>query len=159
MALSTGDLSTVCSYSSLHHFSSEKRHLPEDSNQLSICFESPSDVNDPVAEELKTAEKSAQSETGYNRFRKSFTKKITPHARKPIDPSCIHSFGFTLFSLQHPISEKNIAAACTASCDPEKSTFFLFSVRGLMDRSTGLLSIQNRASFTYPDSCSNRVYI
>ena len=24
---------------------------------------------------------------GYNRFRKSFTKKITPHARKPIDPS------------------------------------------------------------------------
>ena len=35
--------------------------------------------------------------------------------------SCIHSFGFTLFSLQHPISEKKIAAACAASCDPEKS--------------------------------------
>lgn len=33
--------------------SSEKRHLPEDANQLSICFESPSDVNDPVAEERK----------------------------------------------------------------------------------------------------------
>lgn len=35
--------------------SSEKRHLPEDAGQLSICFESPSDVNDPVAEEQKTA--------------------------------------------------------------------------------------------------------
>ena len=34
--------------------SSEKRHLPEDAGQLSICFESPSDVNDPVAEEQKT---------------------------------------------------------------------------------------------------------
>ncbi|WP_457851443.1 IS66 family transposase, partial [Bacteroides xylanisolvens] len=67
--------------------SSEKRHLPEDAGQLSICFESPSDVNDPVAEEQKTAGKSAKSENGYNRFRKSFTKKITPHARKPIDPS------------------------------------------------------------------------
>ena len=51
--------------------SSEKRHLPEDAGQLSICFESPSDVNDPVAEEQKTAEKSAKSENGYNRFRKS----------------------------------------------------------------------------------------
>lgn len=61
--------------------SSEKRHLPEDAGQLSICFESPSDVNDPVAEEQKTAEKSVKSENGYNRFRKSFTKKITPHAR------------------------------------------------------------------------------
>ena len=67
--------------------SSEKRHLPEDAGQLSICFESPSDVNDPVAEEQKTAGKSVTSENGYNRFRKSFTKKITPHARKPIDPS------------------------------------------------------------------------
>ena len=67
--------------------SSEKRHLPEDASQLSICFESPSDVNDPVAEEQKIAEKSVKSENGYNRFRKSFTKKITPHARKPIDPS------------------------------------------------------------------------
>ncbi|MFR5757956.1 MAG: hypothetical protein ACLUE2_06290 [Bacteroides cellulosilyticus] len=35
----------------------------------------------------KRLKESAQSETGYNRFRKSFTKKITPHARKPIDPS------------------------------------------------------------------------
>ena len=42
--------------------SSEKRHLPEDAGQLSICFESPSDVNDPVAEEQKTAGKSAKSE-------------------------------------------------------------------------------------------------
>ncbi len=67
--------------------SSEKRHLPEDAGQLSICFESPSDVNDPVAEEQKTAGKSVTSENGYNRSRKSFTKKITPHARKPIDPS------------------------------------------------------------------------
>lgn len=64
--------------------SSEKRHLPEDANQLSICFESPSDVNDPVAEERKTAEKSAQSETGYNRFRKSFTKRLLP---TPVSPS------------------------------------------------------------------------
>ena len=36
--------------------SSEKRHLPEDAGQLSICFESPSDVNDPVAEEQKPLE-------------------------------------------------------------------------------------------------------
>lgn len=67
--------------------SSEKRHLPEDAGQLSICFESPSDVGDPVAEEQKAVEKSSKSENGYSRFRKSFTKKITPHARKPIDPS------------------------------------------------------------------------
>lgn len=58
--------------------SSEKRHLPEDAGQLSICFESPSDVNDPVGEEHKAAEKSSKSENGYSRFRKSFTKKITP---------------------------------------------------------------------------------
>lgn len=44
--------------------SSEKRHLPEDAGQLSICFESPSDVNDPVAEEQKTAGKSVTSEIG-----------------------------------------------------------------------------------------------
>ena len=41
--------------------SSEKRHLPEDAGQLSICFESPSDVNDPVAEEQKIAEKSVST--------------------------------------------------------------------------------------------------
>ena len=64
--------------------SSEKRHLPEDAGQLSICFESPSDVNDPVAEEQKTAGKSVTSENGYNRFRKNFTKKITP---TPVSPS------------------------------------------------------------------------
>ena len=28
--------------------SSEKRHLPEDAGQLSICFESPSDVNELI---------------------------------------------------------------------------------------------------------------
>lgn len=67
--------------------SSEKRHLPEDAGQLEICFESPSDVSDPVAEEGKAAVKSARSENSYSRFRKSFTQKITPHARKPIDPS------------------------------------------------------------------------
>ena len=61
--------------------SSEKRHLPEDAGQLSICFESPSDVNDPVAEEQKTAGKSVTSENGYNRFRKSFTQK--DHSPRP----------------------------------------------------------------------------
>ena len=76
-----------------------------------------------------------------------------------ISTSCIHSFGFTLFSLQHPISEKKIAAACAASCDPEKSVFFLFKVNGLIERSTGLLSMQNCASLTYPDSCSKCVHI
>lgn len=64
--------------------SSEKRHLPEDASQLSICFESPSDVNDPVAEEQKIAEKSVKSENGYNRFRKSFTKRLLP---TPVSPS------------------------------------------------------------------------
>lgn len=67
--------------------SSEKRKLPEDSSQLLICFDSPTDVVDPVSEEKKTLEKSIKTEKGYNRFRKNFTKKITPHARKPIDPS------------------------------------------------------------------------
>lgn len=60
-----------------------------------------------------------------------------------ISTSSIHSLGLILFSLQHPSNEKNMAAACAASCDPEKSTFFLFKVRGLMERSTGLLSIRN----------------
>lgn len=67
--------------------SSEKRNLPEDSSQLRICFDSPTDVEDPVSEEKKVAEKSVKTEKGYNRFRKTFTQKITPHARKPIDPS------------------------------------------------------------------------
>lgn len=67
--------------------SSEKRALPEDPAQLDICFDSPIDVEDPVAEEMKAEEKAEQAEKKYNRFRKSFTKKITPHARKPIDPS------------------------------------------------------------------------
>lgn len=67
--------------------SSEKRSLPEDSAQLNICFEAPVDVSDPVAEENLAQEKAEKAEKKYNRFRKSFTKKITPHARKPIDPS------------------------------------------------------------------------
>lgn len=67
--------------------SSEKRTLPGDPAQLDICFDSPIDVEDPVAEEMEAEEKAEQTEKQYNRFRKSFTKKITPHARKPIDPS------------------------------------------------------------------------
>lgn len=67
--------------------SSEKRSLPEDAAQLNICFEAPVDVSDPVAEENLAQEKAEKAEKKYNRFRKSFTKKITPHARKPIDPS------------------------------------------------------------------------
>ncbi len=66
--------------------SSEKRSLPQDPSQLSICFESPADVADPVAEQEAAVRKSGKSEKIYDRFRKSFTGKITPHARKPIDP-------------------------------------------------------------------------
>lgn len=66
--------------------SSEKRKLPEDPSQLSICFDSPTDVSDPVAEETKVLEKVQKKEGNYNRYRKNFAKKITPHARKPIDP-------------------------------------------------------------------------
>lgn len=61
--------------------SSEKRVLP---GQLSICFDSPVDVADPIAEPTKATEKKEKS---YSRFRKSFPRKITPHARKPIAPS------------------------------------------------------------------------
>lgn len=67
--------------------SSEKRQLPEDSAQLQICFDSPADVHDPVGEEVKAKEKADKAAKEYNRFRKNFTKKITPHARQPIDPS------------------------------------------------------------------------
>lgn len=66
--------------------SSEKRKLPSDPNQLSICFDSPQDVSNPVAEEDKVLEKADKKEAIYRRFRKSFTRTITPHARKPIDP-------------------------------------------------------------------------
>lgn len=65
--------------------SSEKRKLPEVPSQLSVCFESPVDVSDPLSEQAKATEKAVSSEKSYNRFRKDFTKKITPHARKPID--------------------------------------------------------------------------
>ena len=67
--------------------SSEKRHLPEDAGQLSICFESPSDVNDPVAEEQKTAGNPSHRRMATIVSVKASRKKITPHARKPIDPS------------------------------------------------------------------------
>lgn len=67
--------------------SSEKRQLPQDSGQLNICFDSPADVADPVVQETKAVDEAKKSEKGYDRFRKNFTKKVTPHARKPIDPS------------------------------------------------------------------------
>lgn len=67
--------------------SSEKRTLPEDASQLNICFDAPVDVSDPVGEKSKACKKAELAEQKYNRFRKSFTKKITPHGRKPIDPS------------------------------------------------------------------------
>lgn len=67
--------------------SSEKRSLPEDADQLKFCFDSPVDVADPVAEESKAQEKAQKVKKEYDRFRKNFTRKITPHARKPIDPS------------------------------------------------------------------------
>lgn len=67
--------------------SSEKRHLPEDADKLGICFDSPADVSSPVTEQKKALEKSAGREKFYSRFRKEFTRKITPHARKPIAPS------------------------------------------------------------------------
>lgn len=65
--------------------SSEKRRLPEDPCQLLICFDSPVDVEDPVTEQAKCVDKAQKEEKKYDRFRKSFAKKITPHARKPID--------------------------------------------------------------------------
>lgn len=66
--------------------SSEKRRLPEDPCQLLICFDSPADVEDPVAEQARCVDKAQKEEKKYDRFRKSFTRKITPHARQPIDP-------------------------------------------------------------------------
>lgn len=67
--------------------SSERRSLPQEPDQLKICFDSPVDVTDPKGEESKVCEKGKQAEDKYNRFRKSFTKKVTSHARKSIDPS------------------------------------------------------------------------
>lgn len=64
--------------------SSEKHKLPEDPEELKQCFESTSNVTDPAAEEAKAKEEAKKSEDGYTRFRKSYTKKVTPHARKPI---------------------------------------------------------------------------
>lgn len=67
--------------------SSEKRSLPEDVAQLNICFDAPVDVGDPATEKSKALEKALEAEQKYTRFRKNFTKKIAPHARKPIDAS------------------------------------------------------------------------
>lgn len=67
--------------------SSEKRSLPQEPSQLKFYFDAPVDVSDPVAEERKAEAKAEKTEKQYNRFRKSFTKAITPHARKPIDPT------------------------------------------------------------------------
>ncbi len=58
--------------------SSEKRHLPEDAGQLSICFESPSDVNDPVAEEQKPLGNPSHRRMAANRFRKNHEKDHPP---------------------------------------------------------------------------------
>ena len=42
--------------------SSEKRALPELPGQLSICFDSPVDVADPIAEQGKAAEKAEKKD-------------------------------------------------------------------------------------------------
>lgn len=62
--------------------SSEKRRLPEDPAQLSICFDSPEGVEQAAVEEEKQEE--IAREKTYNRFRKSFKKKPVPHSRQPI---------------------------------------------------------------------------
>ena len=63
--------------------SSEKRALPEDPNQLNLCFESPVGV-DPVSEEVEAKKVEEEQEGEYKRFRKSFKNKVKPHARKAI---------------------------------------------------------------------------
>ena len=59
--------------------------FPKMPGRLSICFESPSDVNDPVAEEQKTAEKSAKSENGYKLLpslhQKDYSPRLSPSTR------------------------------------------------------------------------------
>lgn len=65
--------------------SSEKRQLPESPDQLRLCFESPVG-EDPEDVKEEARRKAKKSESEYNRFRKSFKKPVTPHARKPIPP-------------------------------------------------------------------------
>lgn len=63
--------------------SSERGILPKDPEELKICLESPDDI-DPVAETVQAEKDAKQTKEKYNRFRKNFAKKITPHARQPI---------------------------------------------------------------------------
>lgn len=63
--------------------SSEKRRLPQDPNQLCICFEETPQGVDAAVEEKK-AEQEAKKEESYNRFRKKYKEKKVGHARKPI---------------------------------------------------------------------------
>jgi transposase len=64
--------------------SSEKRRLPEDPAQLSICFEQAPVQADPEKEEEQAAEEIEQEKTVYSRFRKRFRKERFSHARQPI---------------------------------------------------------------------------
>jgi transposase len=64
--------------------SSEKRRLPENPAQLSICFEEVPEQADPEKEKEKAAEEIEKVEVAYNRFRKTFKGKRVSHARKPI---------------------------------------------------------------------------
>ena len=63
--------------------SSEKRRLPLDPSQLSICFvQSPQNVN--IEQEKQKEQKEIEKDKEYSRFRKSFKEKKISHARKPI---------------------------------------------------------------------------
>lgn len=62
--------------------SSEKRRLPEDPDQLRICFDTPQGVDPTKVEERKREE--VDGEKKYNRFRKTFKKKPSPHSRQPL---------------------------------------------------------------------------
>ncbi|MDR1200522.1 MAG: hypothetical protein LBL58_02680 [Tannerellaceae bacterium] len=64
--------------------SSEKRRLPEDPAQLSICFEEVPLQADTETEKEKAAEETEKTEVVYSRFRKRFREKKVSHARKPI---------------------------------------------------------------------------
>jgi transposase len=63
--------------------SSEKNRLPQDPSQLEICFDSPQGV-EPEKEIEKAKEEADNTTKEYNRFRKTFKKKPTPHSRQPI---------------------------------------------------------------------------
>jgi transposase len=64
--------------------SSEKRRLPEDPAQLSICFEETPLQADPEKEEEKAEEEIEKEKVVYSRFRKRFKGKRASHARGPI---------------------------------------------------------------------------